>query len=136
MKFEYYNPNPDAKTFKSGKPKSWNRQDDVVRAICKVTNKTWNDVYQELFDISNKMHDMINSKNVIDTYIKTFNGKFFTLGKPKVGEKRPTIEEFVNMNKTGKYILYLRDYYVTVIDGVLYNTINLNDEAVYSYWEI
>lgn len=136
MKFEYYNPNPNAKTFKSGKPKSWNRQDDVVRAICKITNKTWNEIYSELFNISNKVNDMINSKTVVDKYIQSIGGEFFTLGKPKTGEKRPTIEEFITNNKLGTYILYLRDYYVTVIDGTLYNTTNLNNEAVYSYWKI
>ncbi len=136
MKFEYYNPNPDAKTFKSGKPKSWSRQDDVVRAICKVTNKTWNEIYKELFEISSQANDMVNSKSVVDNYIKTIGGEFFTLGKPKAGEKRPTIEEFVNNNNSGTFILYLRDYYVTVINGILYNTVDLNDEAVYSYWKL
>ena len=39
MKFEYFNPNPDAKTFKSGKPKYWSRDDNSVRALSKVLNK-------------------------------------------------------------------------------------------------
>ena len=47
MKFEYFNPNPNAKVFKSGKPKSWNIDDSVVRAICKVTNHSWIEIYNE-----------------------------------------------------------------------------------------
>ena len=136
MKFEYFNPNPDAKTFKSGKPKFWNRRDDVIRAICKVTNKSWADVYKELFEISVSYNDMINSKNVVNNYIDSIHGNFVTLGKPKAGEKRITIEEFANKYNEGTYILYLRDYYVAIIDGVLYNTININSEAVYSYWKL
>jgi hypothetical protein len=38
--FIFYNPNPKRKLV----------DDCVVRAICKVTGKTWHDVYYELTD--------------------------------------------------------------------------------------
>ena len=93
-------------------------------------------MYKELFEISVSYNDMINSKNVVNNYIDSIHGNFVTLGKPKAGEKRITIEEFANKYNEGTYILYLRDYYVAIIDGVLYNTININSEAVYSYWKL
>ena len=135
MKFEYYNPNPDAKTFKSGKPKSWNRNDSGIRAICKYMNYTWEDTFETLSEISKNLHDIPISKNVINEYCNQNNIKYFTLGKPTAGQKRPTVSEFIQKYSTGKYILYLRDYYITVDNGVVYDVDNkLEDEAVYSYW--
>lgn len=135
MKFEYYNPNPDAKTFKSGKPKSWGRDDSAVRAICKYVNRTWDEVFNDLTEIAKAQHDIPVSKNVVNAYCENHNIKYVTLGKPVSGQKRPTITEFVKTH-TGNYILYLRDYYVTVKNGIVYDVNNkLDNEAVYSYWE-
>lgn len=135
--FIYYNPNPDASVFKSGKPKSWNRDDSVIRAICKVTNKSWSEVYKSLTEIGAKKHDMPDSKDVVLTYLTNANMKFITCGKPKTGEKRLTVEEFAKQYNKGLYIVYLRDYYLAIVDGIVYDTINNNDNmVVYSYWTL
>ncbi len=136
MNYEYYNPNPNAKTFKSGKPKSWNQQDDVVRAICKVLNKSWLESYELLDNIAKKNYTMINDKNVVNELLSSCGFEYQTYGKPKVGEKRPILDEFIKEHMNGMYVLYLRNYYVTVINGVVYDTKTLNDEAIYSYWKI
>jgi len=136
MEFKYYNPNPDAQTFKSGKPKSWNNEDSSIRSICCATNKEWLTVFDDLCKIARNNHDMIDSKKVIDIYLQSNNFTYETYGKPRVGEKRPTIEEFANDHNTGIYILYLRDYYVCIIDGNLYNTLNMTKDSVYSYWKL
>ena len=44
--------------------------------------------------------------------------------------------EFAQEHNEGTYVLYLRDYYITMIDGVLYNTENFAEEKVYSYWYV
>ena len=36
----------------------------------------------------------------------------------------------------GKYVLYLRDYYVCVKDGVLYDVCESTNDSVYSYWKL
>lgn len=134
MKFEYFNPNPDAKTFKSGKPKYWSRDDNSVRALSKVLNKEWTEVYNELTACGEKHHDMPEAKNVVSEILENNGFEFVTLGKPIMGQKRPTVVEFINDHSSGIYVLYLRNYYVTVIDGVLYNTVDMKNESVYSYW--
>ena len=134
MKFEYFNPNPDAKTFKSGKPKYWGRDDNSVRALVKVLNSTWADVFDQLAECAKVQHDMPSAKNVVAEILEKHDFGFATLGKPVMGQKRPTVEEFVNTHRTGTYVLYLRNYYVTIIDGTLYNTVDMKDESVYSYW--
>lgn len=136
MDYIYFNPNPNAKTFKSGKPKSWHVQDDVVRAICKVLDKTWSEAYELLDDIAKKNFTTINDKTVVNELLANKLGyEYITYGKPKVGEKRPVIEDFIKENNKGSYVIYLRDYYVTVVDGIVYDISNLSDEAIYSYWK-
>ena len=136
MDYIYFNPNPNAKTFKSGKPKSWHVQDDVVRAICKVLDKTWSEAYELLDDIAKKNFTTINDKTVVNELLTNKLGyEYITYGKPKVGEKRPVIEDFIKENNKGSYVIYLRDYYVTVVDGIVYDIANLSDEAIYSYWK-
>lgn len=136
MDYIYFNPNPNAKTFKSGKPKSWHVQDDVVRAICKVLDKSWIEGYELLDEIAKKNFTTINDKTVVNELLSNQLGyEYITYGKPKVGEKRPVIEDFIKENNKGSYVIYLRDYYVTVVDGVVYDISNLSDEAIYSYWK-
>ena len=136
MDYIYFNPNPNAKTFKSGKPKSWHVQDDVVRAICKVLDKSWIEGYELLDEIAKKNFTTINDKVVVNELLSNQLGyEYITYGKPKVGEKRPVIEDFIKENNKGTYVIYLRDYYVTVVNGVVYDISNLSDEAIYSYWK-
>ncbi len=136
MDYIYFNPNPNAKTFKSGKPKSWHVQDDVVRAICKVLDKTWSEAYELLDDIAKKNFTTINDKTVVNELLANKLGyEYITYGKPKQGQKRPIIEDFIKENNKGSYVIYLRDYYVTVVDGVVYDIANLSNEAIYSYWK-
>lgn len=136
MKFEYYNSNPNVKFFKSGKPKSWNTNDDAVRAISKVFDKSWIESYELLDSIAKENFTMISDKSVVNDFLTNEGFEYITYGKPKMGEKRPIVSEFVEEHQTGKYILYLRDYYIAVIDGVIYDTnSNIGNEAVYSYWK-
>ena len=130
----YFNPNPNAKTFKSGKPKSWHIQDDSVRAICKALNKNWEESYQLLDNIAINKFTIVNDKDVVNGVLSKFGFKYVTNGKPKSGEKRPTISEFIEKHKIGIYIAYLRDYYVCIVNGVLYDVSSHDDEVVYSYW--
>lgn len=136
MDYIYFNPNPNAKTFKSGKPKSWHVQDDVVRAICKVLDKTWSEAYELLDDIAKKNFTTINDKTVVNELLANNLGyEYITYGKPKQGQKRPVIDDFIKEHNKGSFVIYLRDYYVTVIDGIVYDISDLGDEAIYSYWQ-
>lgn len=134
MNYTYFNPNPNAKTFKSGKPKSWHIQDDSVRAICKALDKSWEESYRLLDNVAINNFTIINDKDVVDSILTDFKFKYVTHGKPKSGEKRPTIADFVETHKHGTYVAYLRDYYVTIVDGILYDVNNHDNEVVYSYW--
>jgi len=134
MEFEYFNPNPDASVFKSGKPKGWTRDDSSVRAICAATNMKWDNVFAKLSEIASKYHDMPSSKNVMNDFCVTHEFEYNTYGKPAPGAKRPSIEQFAQKNNKGIYILYLRNYFVCIKDGCLLNTLEMKKDSVYSYW--
>jgi len=136
MNFKYFNPNPDAKTFKSGKPKNWNRNDSFIRAICGATNKDWLEVFDGLVEIARESKDTIDSKNVIMEYLAKNNFAHCTYGKPGVGEQRPTIEDFMKIYSEGVYILCLRNYYICIIDGYQLNVNEIKNEKIYSYWKL
>lgn len=135
MEFKYFNPNPDAATFKDGKPKGWNRKDSAIRAICGAIQKPWNTVFKLLSSIALKHHDMADSKTVVNDFCLEHGFTYETFGKPTIGTKRPTIIEFATMHPQGIYVLYLRDYYTCMDNGVLLDVKPIGDEPVYSFWK-
>jgi hypothetical protein len=133
---KHYNPNPTCKFFKSGKPKNWYINDSSVRAVAKVFDKSWEYAYDVLSKTGLTLYDVPTSKQTIHTVLERLGFEFVTLGKPKKGESRPTVKEFIeNVDKNSIYVLNLADYFVTVIDGDIYD---VSDEclksSVYSYW--
>ena len=136
MKFKYFNSNPEMQTFKSGKPKSWYVRDSAIRAISCAIEKDWENVFEQLYTIAKNKHDMIDSKPVVNEMLLSNNFCYDTFGKPTSGQKRPTVEQFVNEYTNGTYVLYLRDYYVCVKDGVLYDVCESTNDSVYSYWKL
>lgn len=134
--FEYFNPNPTCKFFKSGKPKSWYLNDSSVRALAKSLNINWVVAYKLLSVTGEENYDVMTSKTVIDKVLQNNSYNFVTLGKPTKGSSRPTVKEFLEQHQKGTYVLNLADYFVTVIDNVVYD---VSDDcfksSVYSYWE-
>lgn len=134
---KYFNPNPTCKFFKSGKPKNWYIDDSAIRAIAKIFDITWDVAYDKLCKAGLSLHDIPTSKQSISFILESNGFEFITLGKPKKGESRPSVKEFIDNlnNKNSMYVLNLADYFVTVIDGEIYD---VSDEclksSVYSYW--
>ena len=131
---KYYNPNPTCKFFKSGNPKNWYINDSSVRAIAKALDLTWEGAYDKLTTVGKEIYNMPSSKQTIERVLEK-DYEFITLGKPKKDESRPTVAEFVKQNNVGSYVLNLADYYITVIDGEIYDVSEkCLKSSVYSYW--
>lgn len=136
MKFTYYNPNPEFKTFKSGKAKSWYKNDFAVRALCAALNISWEESFNMLVNSAKKMHNMPDTKEVFNEVLILNGFSFETLGKPKPGTSRKDISEFMKDKETGTYVLNLASTFVTVKNGELLDVRDLSKEGktVYSYW--
>lgn len=124
--FQYYQPNKkDLKDTKG---------DCVIRALTKVLNKDWFDVFDDLIPYAKANQCMPNDKDVLKDYLLTQNFKYVGVSNKK-GTVRPTVESFTKQHKTGTYILIVAHHVVASIDGHYYDTWDSGCKSLYGYWE-
>ena len=121
---KYYNPNP--KKLEAG--------DCVVRALCKATDKEWDVVYKELFEIGFELKVMPNDDKAWKHYLKELGFIEHKISNKK-GSKRPTVESFSRNNKKGVYVLRVANHVVTCSEGYYYDLWDCGDSSLYGYWE-
>jgi len=117
MKFSKFNANPkDHKT-----------NDCVVRALTKFTGLRYRQVYNELAQIGCLNCLDMTDIEVIEEFLTAHDYLVFVTHTPKKGEQRPKVKDFM----TGTHLLRLANHITCVIDGVLYDTWDCRDKAVY-----
>ena len=124
--YKYYQPNE-----KDIKDK---RGDCVIRALTKVTNKTWLEVYDELVPIGRELQSFGNDKLVYSEFLKQQGFSYKGISNRK-GTKRPTISQFAKEHKEGKYFLVVANHVVGLSDGVYYDTWDSGNCKMYGYWK-
>lgn len=122
MAFIFYNQNPDG--IRVG--------DCVIRAISKVENMDWYDVYIELSAQGMEMSDWGNSNRVWMAYLKDIGYKITLL--PSDCPDCYTIEDFTKDYPKGKYLLATGSHIVAVIDGNYYDTWDSGKEIPVYYF--
>ena len=123
MSFKKYNANPKGKK----------TTDCVIRAISKALNKKWEDVAEELFQLSKEMYSTQVSTDVYTKYLekyKTISVKYDT----SKGKKRYTIKDVCDMK--GTYIIKTSGHLSVVKDGHLYDTWDCSKKSAYKIWKI
>ncbi len=118
MNYKYHNANPHKR----------NIDDCVIRAISILTNRTWNDVYEELGDLANKDSMMMDSVVFVEKYLDSRYLRKCHYSK--------TLEEFVKEFPKGKYAVTMNGHITAVIDGVIYDTFNPSNRIIRCSWEI
>lgn len=121
--FVFYNPNPQNKLV----------GDCVIRAICKLTNRQWEDVYMDITLQGFKMHDMPTANHVWSTYLKEH--KFTQHLLPDTCPDCYTVKDFCNDYRNGTYMLAIGNHVVAVENGCYYDTWDSGDELPISYWQ-
>lgn len=125
-RYKYYQPN---------KKDIKDRQGDcVVRALTKVMNKTWLEVFNELIPYAIEIQCMPNSKTCYEKYLKD-NGFEYRGISNKKGSKRPTVESFTKEHKAGTFFLNVANHVVSVVDGIYYDTWDSGQCCLYGYYE-
>ncbi len=115
-----YNPNPKERRV----------GDCAIRACCKATGKSWDDVYWELSNIAFDMADGCNSSNAVwGEYLKR-NG--FVRVEP---DFPMDVHKFCCNFPRGTYVLGVNEHVVTVVDGMFYDTWDSSDRKVIYFWE-
>lgn len=124
MSYKYYQPN---------KKDLKDKYDDcVVRALTKVLNKDWIEVFDDLIKYAREMQCMPNSKQCYEQYLKD-NGFVYVGISNKKGSKRPTVAQFSKEHKKGKYLVNVANHVVAIIDGKYYDTWDSGKCCLYGY---
>ena len=120
----YFTPNPLKKEV----------GDCVVRALCALENRDWNDVYRELCDIGFELKVMPNGKQTYEEYLKR-HGFVRTPVSNKKGTKRPTVNDMAVRSKTeGPIYCDIANHCVTVKDGYILDIWDRGSKSLYGYW--
>lgn len=118
-----YNPNPEG-----------NRTIDcTVRAITKLTNREWEDVYIQLCLHGLILGDMPNKNYVWGSYLKSEGYERYII--PNDCPACYTVAQFAAEYPTGEYLLALDGHVVTVCDGDWYDTWDSGNEVPLYYWK-
>lgn len=120
--YSYYNPHP-----------SKNRIGDcVIRALTKVLNKSWHEVYVDLCILGYVICDWGSSNSVWNAYLisQGFTRDIVSTDCPDCY----TIEDFCNEHPKGTYVVGTGSHAVCVENGILYDSWNsLGEIAIYFY---
>lgn len=123
MAYRFTNPNPDRRIV----------GDCVIRGICILENRYWDDVYRDVCNEGLLLHDMPSSNTVWGSYLlkKGFHRQVI----PNTCPNCYTIRDFCLDNPYGKFLLATGTHVVAVIYGDYYDTWDSGDEIPIYYWK-
>lgn len=122
MSYRPYNPNPARKR----------TNDCVIRMLCKVTNRPWQENYVDLASKGLCLYDMPSSNPVWASYLRDLGYSKHTL--PDTCPDCYTINDFCLDNRNGIFVLATGNHVVYVEDGKYYDAWDSGDESPTSFW--
>lgn len=114
-----YNPNPRSRRV----------GDCAIRACCKATNRSWNEVYNSLADIAYRQKDVPSANKVWGEYLKENGFEKYEADYPM------DVFKFCCNFPHGVYVIGTGDHAVAVVDGRFYDTWDSSEKMVSYYWE-
>lgn len=116
--YKFYNPNPKNKFV----------GDCVIRAICKLEDKDWDDIYLKLCFYGFKQKNMPAINEVWRAFL-------WDNGYQRYSIDGQTVKSFCEHYPKGKYLLATGEHVVAVVDGDYYDAWNSGDEVPLYYWK-
>ena len=123
MEFKKYNANP--KGIKAG--------DCVIRAISMASERSWEGVYTELYDIGFRLKRMPSEKLVFEKWLEQHGWVKGKMPRHNDGT-RYTVREWVDSNPTTIVIISVASHLTHSDHGVLIDTWNCGSKCVGNYW--
>ena len=123
MAWIFYNPNPQNKLV----------GDCVIRAISKLTDKSWEDTYMDIVLQGYMMHDMPSANHVWGTYLHEHGFKRNVI--PDTCPDCYTVIDFCAEHPTGKYMLATGSHVIAIDNGDYYDTWDSGSELPADYWQ-
>lgn len=107
--------------------------DCVIRAMTKVLDKDWLEVFDEIVPIAREKQAPYNCRVCYEEYLAKKGFKYVGISNKK-GSKRPTVKQFTKEHIQGRYVLRVAHHIVASVDGKYYDTWDSGDTAMYGYW--
>ena len=110
--------------------------DCTIRALSKALNLSWIETFDMCRPYERKYQCPISCMP-----LKIYKEVFISLGfkyqgiSNKRGSQRPTVKSFAETHKVGTYILSVANHFVTVVDGIYYDTWDSGNKSLYGYYE-
>ena len=117
-------------------PNPWGKSvgDCVVRAISVATERSWQDVYEDLCRMGRIMCDMPSSNAVWGTFLEKEGYRQRLL--PDTCPRCMTVRAFADRFPMGTYIVGTGQHVVAIIDKSYFDSWDSGDEIINTYWEI
>ena len=116
--YRYYNNNPHNR----------NINDCSIRALSLLTNRSWNEVYEELSYLANQDSLMMDSVVFLEDYL---DDRY-----PRECHYSKTIGEFANEYPYGKYAVRTNGHLTAVANGYIMDTFDPSDRIMRCAWKI
>ena len=119
--FRYYNANPFGR----------NVSDCAVRAISLATNKTWDETYRELSEFARREGITFSEIEFLNNYLEECFERVY-LDRRKIR----TVQDFLDLNLRGIYLITMPDHITCVIDSTIYDTFNCSDNFFWGIYKV
>lgn len=118
MHYKYYNANPMGR----------NIEDCVLRSISVLTNRSWEDVNDELSYLAAKQGYMFDNVPFVEDYLDDRYERVCYYSK--------TVGEFAKEHPYGKYAITMGGHITALINGVIIDTFDPSYRTMRCAWEI
>lgn len=118
--YKYYNANPLGRHV----------NDCTVRAISLVTEKSWDQVFEELSDFAQKEAITFSEIEFINEYLSNLYPRWCQ------DEKINTLEDFLDMKLKGRYLVTMSGHITCVIDGICYDTFDPSNRYIWCIYKV
>lgn len=124
MRFIYFNPNPKDKTV----------IDCTIRAISKLTEMSWDEIYIMLAITGFEEKDMMSSNATWGKLLTNLG--YYRTPLPDRCPNCYTVKEVCEMFPNGRYLIAADGHVVTVVDGNYYDAWDSGDKVALYLWKL
>lgn len=120
-------------------PNKQDLKDDVgdcaVRSICCAENLEWLEAYDLMSEYAREVWSPFNCKKGYEHILTKLGYTYYSIPRPKKGQKRPTVASFAKEHKEGTYLPIVANHYVCIKDGKYFDSWDSGRLSVYGYWK-
>lgn len=118
--YKYYNANPLGRIV----------NDCTVRAISLATERSWDDIYKELAEYSRLQGITFSEIEFINQYLAERYERYCDVNRIT------TLQDFLNLNVPGRWLVTMSGHITCVIDGICYDTFDPSNRYIWCVYKV